>query len=97
MRKSTHTPEYGALRAALRELRNAAGLSQRDLAAMLDVPPSWVANVETGERRIDLIEFCWFVSQCGANPAAVLAELQKKNAGLLPGSSPKSGRRGRRP
>lgn len=57
------------MRAELRALRDAAGLSQRDLAAKLDVPHSWVAKVEAGERRIDLVEFVWFVSACGKDPA----------------------------
>lgn len=66
MRKSIHTPEYAALRAQLYKIRTDAGLSQRDLAARLKVPHSWVAKVENGERRIDLVEFCWFVEACGA-------------------------------
>jgi transcriptional regulator with XRE-family HTH domain len=65
MRKSIHTPEYAALRAQLHKIRTDAGLSQRDLAARLKVPHSWVAKVENGERRIDLVEFCWFVEACG--------------------------------
>lgn len=65
MRKSIHTPEYAALRAELLRIRTAAGLSQRELAARLKVPHSWVAKVENGERRIDLVEFCWFVTSCG--------------------------------
>lgn len=32
-------------------------MSQRDLAAALGKPPSWIAKVEQGERRLDLIEF----------------------------------------
>ena len=80
MQKSTHSPEYRALRAELVRLREAAGLSQRDLAAELDVPPSWVAKVEGGERRIDLVEFCWFVKACKAEPPTVLQWLTRKGA-----------------
>jgi hypothetical protein len=67
MRKSIHTPEYAALRAHLHKLRGDAGLSQRELAARLRVPHSWVAKVESGERRIDLVEFCWFAEACDAD------------------------------
>lgn len=72
MKKSVHTKEYRALCAELRAMRDSAGLSQRDLAAKLDVPHSWVAKVEAGERRIDVIEFAWFLAACGmdAAPAA---------------------------
>ena len=62
MDKSTHTNEYRALRAELLAARKEAGLSQRDLATILDVPHSWVAKVESGERRVDFVEFCWFLS-----------------------------------
>lgn len=71
MQKSIFTPEYRRLRETLRAIRAAAGLSQRDLAALLDVPHSWVAKVETGERRIDLIEFGWFCAACEAPPLKV--------------------------
>jgi transcriptional regulator with XRE-family HTH domain len=75
MQKSVHTKEYKALRAELRATREKAGLSQRDIATKLGVPHSWVAKVEAGERRIDLVEFAWFISACGANPAAIGMEL----------------------
>lgn len=68
MRKSIHTAEYASLCQELREARDSAGLSQRDLASRLKVPHSWVAKVETAERRIDLIEFCRFVIACDGDP-----------------------------
>jgi transcriptional regulator with XRE-family HTH domain len=75
MEKSVHTAEYAAMRSELRTAREAAGLSQRDLAARLKVPHSWIAKVETGERRIDLVEFCWFVSACGIDPIPICNRL----------------------
>jgi transcriptional regulator with XRE-family HTH domain len=75
MEKSTHTAEYDALRAELRAVREGAGLSQRGLAARLAVPHSWVAKVESGERRIDLVEFCWFVAACEVDPAPTTQRL----------------------
>jgi transcriptional regulator with XRE-family HTH domain len=78
MEKSVHTPEYGALRAELSKMRKTAGFSQRELAARLRVPHSWVAKVESGERRIDLVEFCWFASACGADPLAIFEGLLRR-------------------
>jgi transcriptional regulator with XRE-family HTH domain len=78
MEKSTHTTEYAALRAELLAARKNAALSQRDLAAILDVPHSWVAKVESGERRIDLVEFCWFLSACGIDSLVVTERLVHK-------------------
>jgi transcriptional regulator with XRE-family HTH domain len=75
MQKSVHTKEYKALRAELRAIREKAGLSQRVLAAKLGVPHSWVAKVEAGERRIDVVELAWFFSACGADAAAVTSAL----------------------
>lgn len=70
MEKSTHSREYKVLRAELRATRENAGLTQRELAALLKVPHSWVAKVESGERRIDLIELGWLVSACGVDPSS---------------------------
>ena len=75
MRKSTHTAEYRVLRQMLAQLRQEAGLSQRALAAELGVPHSWVAKVESGERRVDLVEFCWICSACGKDVKAAVADL----------------------
>ena len=74
MRKSIHTSEYAELCEILRGIRNEAGLSQRALALRLKVTPSWVAKVETGERRIDLIEFGRFVGACGGNVDQAFAQ-----------------------
>jgi transcriptional regulator with XRE-family HTH domain len=93
MRKSVHTPQYAALRSELRHVREAAGLSQRDLAAALGVPRSWVANVETGERRIDLIEFSWFVSACAADPVTIATRLLDVR---VPRRAAVTGKRGRK-
>lgn len=78
MRKSVHTPEYSAMRAELRAARESAGLSQREVAAALRVPHSVVAKMESGERRVDLVEFCWFLRSCGADAVAAVSRVQRK-------------------
>jgi transcriptional regulator with XRE-family HTH domain len=78
MEKSTHTPEYDRLKSTLRETRQGAGLSQRELALRLRVPHSWVAKVESGERRIDLIEFGWFIAGCGGDAISICGEILRK-------------------
>jgi len=75
MEKSTHTSEYAILRAELRSSREKAGLTQRQLAARLEVPHSWIFKVESGERRIDLVEFCWFIAACDIDPIPLSAKL----------------------
>jgi transcriptional regulator with XRE-family HTH domain len=75
MEKSTHTREYALLRSHLRTLRENAGLTQRDLAKRLDVPHSWVAKIECGERRIDLVELCILLTACGNDASAACGQL----------------------
>jgi transcriptional regulator with XRE-family HTH domain len=92
MEKSTHSPEYRILRAGLLEARRAAGLSQRDLAARLKVSHSWVAKVESGERRIDLIETYWFLTACDEAPLASLTKLVERFPRRAAARSAKRGR-----
>ena len=80
MEKSSHTKEYAALRSELKQARETAGISQRELAERLNVPHSWVAKVENGERRVDLIEFGWFLNACGADSTAAANRLLKQIA-----------------
>jgi transcriptional regulator with XRE-family HTH domain len=79
MQKSVHTKEYKALRAELRAVREAAGLSQRDLATKLGVPHSWVAKVEAGERRIDVVELIWVASACGEDASHVVSRIKLRH------------------
>lgn len=75
MEKSTHTPEYASLRAELLSARETAGLTQRQLASRLKVPPSWIAKVESGERRVDLVEFAWVILACDRDPVPITKRL----------------------
>jgi transcriptional regulator with XRE-family HTH domain len=63
--KSLRTPEHVYLCQRLRQVRLDAGLTQADLADRLDKPQSFVAKVETQERRLDVIEFAKWMSACG--------------------------------
>jgi DNA-binding transcriptional regulator YiaG len=82
MTRSVHKSAYESLRAKLRAMRLDAGLSQRALAKILRVPHSWVAKVESGERRLDVIEFKEFAEACGADPRhALVASPQTASSG----------------
>lgn len=70
-----HSPEYAALVRVLRAIRERSGLSQREVAARLKSQHSWIAKVETGERRVDLVEFAWICHACGADPVVEAAGL----------------------
>lgn len=57
MPKTLRSRGHRALLAILVASRRDAGLTQAQLAERLGVVPSWVAKVEIGERRLDLVEF----------------------------------------
>jgi transcriptional regulator with XRE-family HTH domain len=56
MEKSIFTDEYAVLLTLLREARQAAGLSQVQLAERLGQSQSFVSKMEQGDRRLDLIQ-----------------------------------------
>ncbi len=57
----------------LREARQAAGLTQVEVAAKLGRPQSYVSKCESGERRVDVVELQEF------------AELYKKGLNFFVG------------
>ena len=78
MEKSTFTPHYGLLRERLIELRGLAELSQRALAVRLGREHSFVGRIETGDRRVDLVEFFWICRACDADPEKEAARLIRR-------------------
>lgn len=93
MEKSTHTPAYDAFRRRLVTYRKEAGLTQRELAARLGREPSFVARLELGERRLDVVEFYWLCGACGRDPVAAAAEVMRE---LTAGDRTRRARRRRR-
>lgn len=58
--RSVHTPEYRAFLKRLVAARKAAGFSQVEVAKALRLPQSQVSRMESGERRVDVIEAAAF-------------------------------------
>lgn len=75
MVKSLHTPEYGVFRSLMAELREHAKLPQSELAARLGTPQSFVSKYESGERRLDVIEFVSVCDALGVAPDLILKKL----------------------
>lgn len=48
---------YATFVQKLVQARKSAGMTQRDVAGMLGKPPSWIARIESKERRLDVVEF----------------------------------------
>jgi transcriptional regulator with XRE-family HTH domain len=66
------TPAYDRLRKLLTAKRKELGLDQADLAKRLGKPQSYVSKTETGERRLDVIEFAEYVTALDDDPVRFL-------------------------
>ena len=78
MTKSQHNLMYRVLPGFLRQMREKAGLTQRDLGKNLNKPQSWVYNCETANRRVDITEFISWSKACGINPKTAFTKLLKE-------------------
>jgi len=71
--KTIRSTGQEALRQALVDARTKAGLSQKELAAKLRHHQSFVARVESGERRIDVVELVVLARAIGFDASEILA------------------------
>ncbi|MBU2545505.1 helix-turn-helix transcriptional regulator [Patescibacteria group bacterium] len=56
MIKSIYTKEYKEVLQRLKKARQDVGLKQNEVAEKLGKPQSYVSKIESGERRVDIIE-----------------------------------------
>lgn len=66
------------------ELRKRAGLSQRALAARLGREQNFIARIETGQRRVDVVELIQICLACGADPKAEISDLVRRLMVVMP-------------
>ena len=57
---SAHTPRYQQFLERLRAARLAVGPTQTEVARRLGKPQSFISKSESGERRVDAVEFADF-------------------------------------
>lgn len=57
------------------EARKSAGLSQQELARRLKRSQSFVAKLEVGERRVDVVEFIEIARALGKEPTELLSRV----------------------
>jgi transcriptional regulator with XRE-family HTH domain len=74
--KSLHSPTYEKLTELLVQARRKSGLTQQDVADALKTHQSYVAKVEGGERRIDVVEFMELAKVLGLVPSSLLKKLE---------------------
>ena len=77
MRKSLGSARHKALIDLLIQKREAAGMTQADLAARLGEYQSFVARLESGQRRIDVVELLDLADALGFDPARTISVLKK--------------------
>ena len=73
LRKTLRSKENDALIALIVSVRNQQGLTQRDLAAALKRPRSFVSRIESGERRLDIVEFVAVAKALKQDPVELFA------------------------
>ena len=79
---SPHRPANKQLIRLLAEIRAEKRMVQTELAARLGKPASYVAKVELGDRRIDVIEFIEYRQALGISPRTAFARVLRKIAGI---------------
>jgi transcriptional regulator with XRE-family HTH domain len=60
------------------DARQRAGLTQRELAERLHRSHSFVGKLESGERQLDLLEFCEYAEILGVDAANLLRRILKR-------------------
>lgn len=75
---------YKALQSALIEARRSKGLTQTELARRLGKPQSFVSKYESGERRLDAIEFLEVCRALSVQPSGILDQVDADDAPRTP-------------
>jgi transcriptional regulator with XRE-family HTH domain len=80
MAKAKFSQTYTRLRSLLVTSRKKAGLHQADVAAKLGKPQSYISKVESGERRLDVVEFVEYAEAVGVNPVNLMRLLLNRSS-----------------
>lgn len=78
MAKTIRSSGHEALREALIAARKTAGLTQAELADRLKCHQSFVARLESGQRRIDVVELVVLCRAIGVDAVKLLAITEEK-------------------
>ena len=68
MTRSINTDEMLALQGWLKNQRKSQNLTMQNLADRMARPNSFIAKVEQGERRLDVVEYIWYCIALNIDP-----------------------------
>lgn len=86
MTKSIHSRDYGRFLRLLVEARESRSVTQTERAKAIGKPQSFISKVESGERRLDIVELLQLLSAMGIDATEFVAS-------LLPSSAERSRRK----
>lgn len=76
MTRSTHYPRYKRFLDALREARQAAGVTQTELADRIGNRQVFVSKLERGDRRLDVVDLIEYCEAAGIDAVAFFIRLK---------------------
>ena len=77
MSKHLRSARHKTLITALKAARESAGITQRELARRLDRAHSFVGKIESGERQLNVLEFCEYADTLGADAGELIRAVAK--------------------
>ena len=66
--------EHVRFGAFLRSVRESAGVSQRELAKLMNLPQSFVSKIERGERQVQVLEFIEICRLLKVSPGTLVGQ-----------------------
>ena len=79
MGKTLGSARHRAVIDLLIEKREACGMTQSELAGRLGEYQSFVARLESGQRRVDVVEFIELAEILGFDPASALRDIVRRS------------------
>lgn len=73
--KTKLAKELRLLGEVLTHVRERAGVKQADLAARLGMPASYLSKIESGTRRLDVIELIQIAEAIGVEPTEIVRQV----------------------
>jgi len=78
LKKTIYSDEYTAFRELLKETRIKLGLSQDELGKRLGTHQPFIARIESGQRRLDVVEFIHMMRAMELSSLSFLKKLESR-------------------